>query len=249
MWSAYRDIDPLVPRMLLVKPHLQVVVRSPRTTRRQPSAREGCCPPGTAWNSCDMRSPIARTSRPRSRIAVPSTFGCIPPRPCPADRNTERRGGGSMEAARAASHDSRELCRSFTREADDDVGPDGGVRDRRPDALDELAVIGGRIRTPHRAQHLHRSRAAAAGGSAARGAATPLPARQSPAVQSIGSSELIRNSTSSSQSRERANERRQRRAVSRSRPYGPEVHARDRDLLVAGRPPRDRRRASRRQRP
>ena len=53
-------------------------------------------------------------------------------------------------------------------------------------------------------------------------------------VQSIGSSELMRNSTSSVHSRERADERGERRCRPEVAPVRPEVHAGERDLLVAG---------------
>jgi len=50
-----------------------------------------------------------------------------------------------------------ELRLGFSRESNDDVRADRGMRQEPDDPVDELRVVGRRVRAPHGAEHLIRS--------------------------------------------------------------------------------------------
>ena len=141
---------------------------------------------------------------------------------------------GQRQLLEQVARSSREVRVRLAGKADDDVGADRRVGHGASDALDETAVVRGRYKAA--ASRAASSSEPCCSGRWKCGASRcePLTSSTISGVQSIGSSELMRNSTSSVHVGERANERRQRRAVAEVAAVRAEVHAGDRDLLVAG---------------
>ena len=234
--------------------------RRPTRCGRGPaeSAPSGSCPSRRAsrprasaprWTvpTCDVAEP-ARQPLPRSRERGararerPRRAPCrpAPTPPCPGDPSTETRGGASAASARdttpARSKSSSVSPGNPTMTSE----PIEACGHARADAVDERRVVRERVGPPHRREHRGRSRAAAAGGSAARSGPTPRRGRRSRGVQSIGSSELMRKQRRRPGAL-RVADRRARAAARRATIGGveiaavrAEVHAGQRDLLEAG---------------
>ena len=158
---------------------------------------------------------------PRSRIVAPSTLSAIALAAVPDDRNTERRGDGSAEDRR--SNDSvRSNCVAVSpgkpTMMSDPIEACGHVA---VNSLDQSPIRGRRVRALHaHAAHRHR-RAGEADGSEAPAGGEPVTRSTISSVQSIGSSELMRNSTSASQVANRRTSAARDVGSGRSRPYEP----------------------------
>ena len=113
----------------------------------------------------------------------------------------------------------REVGVGLTRESDDHVGADRRVRQARDDAVHEARGSSRACRAGASPRASDRSRAAAAGGNAAGTGRWPRRTSTIAGVQSIGSSELMRNVTSPRDRVERAQqiEQRRRRVAGRAR--------------------------------
>ena len=172
----------------------------------------------------DLAKPARALAHDRRRAPCPSS----PTPPCRADPSTETRGGASAASARDSARAARSRRRSRPGNPTMMSDPIEACGMRRADAVDQRGVVLDRVRPPHRRQHtvarvLQRQVEVRREARVRRRRASTISG-----VQSIGSSELIRNSTGSAghrtveqaaSARSRLDQRRQ--PASRSRPYEP----------------------------
>ena len=231
------DADPLVARVSRRRSAPSDSCRSRPASRPRASGRGGRCRPATAGTAAPASAPISRSRAPRSRITgagtVPAMLDGLGARTIGVRKHVQVRQRRRRQVAHVRgevvvglARETRRSCPTRSRRAA------GGRRCRRPAGGSRRACTAGAC------ARAARSLACCSGRWKCGAKRPPLPATSATisGVQSIGSSELTRNTTSARRARRaRAADRAATPRGCEIAPVRAEVHAGERDFLEARR--------------